>query len=448
MPPSPPSPASCTANEVPAWLIKIARDRTASRNGRKGGVRREVDGTPARVSGCGGEDKDAARSGDLGTAEMSSVSRQEDDGGQQRVAGDTGGPGGAERAPLEEDDLSPGQEGLEAIPPSSRYSYGDFSSASSTASSSTSTSGFSTHSASSATTVSSTTTFSAATGGWGGQACHPLQGFTACAQKALDFEEGNCDADTPTAESCESAGPFSVPVSPTTHADETITFSSLSISAPVEPAPLHLDRPASPSTASVSSTVPGEQPPLPPSDDSILTPPENFAMVSAGLYRSSFPRSQNFSFLRSLGLKSVLTLVESEYPQENLDFYEAEGIQFFQIPIPSNKEPFVSIPEDKLVAALAVALDARNLPMLIHCNKGKHRTGCLIGVLRRLQAWSLTAVFEEYRRYSHPKSRALDLQCIEMFGGLPTVWRTVDHAFLPSWAEPDPPPSPPPAPPP
>lgn len=35
-------------------------------------------------------------------------------------------------------------------------------------------------------------------------------------------------------------------------------------------------------------------------------PPSNFGMVAPGVYRSSFPKPENFAFLRSLGLKSVL----------------------------------------------------------------------------------------------------------------------------------------------
>ena len=53
----------------------------------------------------------------------------------------------------------------------------------------------------------------------------------------------------------------------------------------------------------------------------------------------------------------------------------------------------------------------------------QHRTGCLVGTLRRLQTWSLTAIFDEYRRYSHPKSRQMDLQFIEAFKGLDRVRR-------------------------
>jgi tyrosine-protein phosphatase SIW14 len=45
-----------------------------------------------------------------------------------------------------------------------------------------------------------------------------------------------------------------------------------------------------------------------------LLPPQNFAMVESGVYRSSFPRTKNCSFLRSLNLKTVISLVPEEYP--------------------------------------------------------------------------------------------------------------------------------------
>lgn len=59
----------------------------------------------------------------------------------------------------------------------------------------------------------------------------------------------------------------------------------------------------------------------------------------------------------------------------------------------------------------------------------QHRTGCLVGVLRRLQTWSLTAIFEEYRRFSHPKSRQMDLQFIEAFKGLELVSHTLSFSL-------------------
>ncbi|CAJ0908802.1 15248_t:CDS:2 [Entrophospora sp. SA101] len=115
-----------------------------------------------------------------------------------------------------------------------------------------------------------------------------------------------------------------------------------------------------------------------------------------------------------------------------MKFLEANNIKLCQFGIAGNKEPFVQIPEDKICDALAVILDRRNHPILIHCNKGKHRTGCLIGCLRKLQRWSHTSIFDEYRRFSHPKSRSLDQQFIELFD-TSQVWKLVDKMFIPNW---------------
>lgn len=41
-------------------------------------------------------------------------------------------------------------------------------------------------------------------------------------------------------------------------------------------------------------------------DDLQYTPPFNFAMVDNGIYRSGFPDSTNFSFIQTLGLRSIV----------------------------------------------------------------------------------------------------------------------------------------------
>src|SRR4051794_3004883 len=51
---------------------------------------------------------------------------------------------------------------------------------------------------------------------------------------------------------------------------------------------------------------------------------------------------------------------------------------------------------------------------VLNASSLQHRTGCLIGCLRRLQDWSLTAIFNEYRRFAYPKARSMDLQFIEL----------------------------------
>eukprot|EP00245_Coleochaete_scutata_P008218 TRINITY_DN245_c0_g2_i1.p1 TRINITY_DN245_c0_g2~~TRINITY_DN245_c0_g2_i1.p1 ORF type:complete len:193 (+),score=34.33 TRINITY_DN245_c0_g2_i1:39-581(+) len=149
--------------------------------------------------------------------------------------------------------------------------------------------------------------------------------------------------------------------------------------------------------------------------EELFIPPINFAMVDKGVYRSGYPNTKNLPFLNKLGLRSVVYLCPEKYPEVVLDFLEKNNIKLFHFGIEGNKEPFVDIPEDVIRDALQVLLDARNHPILIHCNKGKHRTGCLVGCLRKVQKWSLTAMFDEYRRFAGTKVRMLDQQFMELF---------------------------------
>ena len=136
-------------------------------------------------------------------------------------------------------------------------------------------------------------------------------------------------------------------------------------------------------------------------------------MVWRGIYRSSYPTKRNFPFLQQLRLRSILFLCPEEYPESHHAFLQDHNIQLLQYGIEGNKGPFDEIPEDSLRAALRDVLDARNHPLLIHCNQGKHRTGCLVGCLRKVQRWSLVAIFDEYRRFAGSKARVVDLHFIE-----------------------------------
>ena len=144
-------------------------------------------------------------------------------------------------------------------------------------------------------------------------------------------------------------------------------------------------------------------------------PPINFSTVESGFFRSSFPSTKNFPFLKRLKLKTILSLVVEEYPAKNLKFLKEQHIELIQIGLSPNKEPFVEAQYELIVKALKTICDRRNHPILIHCNSGKHRTGTVVGCVRKLQGWCLSSIFAEYIRFSNPKHRVLDQQCIELF---------------------------------
>ncbi|KAL2041254.1 hypothetical protein N7G274_006199 [Stereocaulon virgatum] len=145
-------------------------------------------------------------------------------------------------------------------------------------------------------------------------------------------------------------------------------------------------------------------------------PVKNFGEVAPRFYRSSFPYAGNLDHLKSLGLKTILTLVndKNESP-EFTKFVNDNGINNIRIEVPAHKSPEVVIPIDIITRVLKIMLDKSNYPLLVHCNKGKHRTGCMVACYRKLHGWSNAAIITEYRRYAVEKFRPLDEAFISSF---------------------------------
>ncbi|XP_055818579.1 tyrosine-protein phosphatase DSP3-like [Solanum dulcamara] len=150
-------------------------------------------------------------------------------------------------------------------------------------------------------------------------------------------------------------------------------------------------------------------------DDVLLVPPTNFSAVEDNcIYRSGLPQPSNFLFLQSLNLRSIIYLCPEPYPEENLEFLRINNIKLFQFGIDGTKEPS-AMSSTAITEALKVITDVRNHPVLIHCKRGKHRTGCLVGCLRKLQSWCMSAVVEEYKHFAGTKWRETDLKFLENY---------------------------------
>ncbi|KAJ3321238.1 tyrosine-protein phosphatase required for protection against superoxide stress (By similarity) [Boothiomyces sp. JEL0866] len=124
-------------------------------------------------------------------------------------------------------------------------------------------------------------------------------------------------------------------------------------------------------------------------------PPPNYGMVENKLYRSGQPNELNFPFLEKLELKTIIFL---------------GMVRLISAPEDPNQK-FLNFIDDQEIAFHHLGYNAT----MVMCNLGRHRTGTVVGCLRKLQRWNLTAIFEEYRRYAGPKVRILSEQFIELF---------------------------------
>jgi tyrosine-protein phosphatase SIW14 len=147
-----------------------------------------------------------------------------------------------------------------------------------------------------------------------------------------------------------------------------------------------------------------------------LVAPTNFGIVVQDkIFRSDFPKLDNFEFLtQTLRLRTILTLVEGPHPPEFERFLATQGIKHITINLPANKTEITMAQED-LGKALSVVLDQANYPLLIHCNQGKHRTGCVVGIFRRVQGSSVETALREYWNYAGVKARLFDEELIKSF---------------------------------
>ncbi|KAL3637188.1 hypothetical protein CASFOL_019487 [Castilleja foliolosa] len=144
-----------------------------------------------------------------------------------------------------------------------------------------------------------------------------------------------------------------------------------------------------------------------------LLPPINFSVVIDNLvYRSGHLEPCNIPFVHSLKLRSIIYLCPERYPKENLQFLQSNHINLFQFGIDCDNEDTFPIPIRK---ALKLLNDEKNYPVLIHCKCGLHRTGCLVGCLRKLHNWCTTPVLEEYRKTAGKRFREVDLKFIEKY---------------------------------
>ena len=188
-------------------------------------------------------------------------------------------------------------------------------------------------------------------------------------------------------------------------------------------------------------------------------PPLNFSLVEDGIYRSGFPMPINYPFLERLELKTIIYLgdlgQEKKEKKQKKDkekekekdknttlevlanykqWIDSNDITFHHLMMESSQEPFlnqdrIKQAQESLTTALQLMLDRNNFPMLIHSNKGKHRIGVLVGLMRKiLQGWCMSGIFEEYEKFAMGKSE-IDLEFIELWQ--PELW--VDDKWRPDF---------------
>ncbi|CDU22483.1 related to OCA1-putative protein tyrosine phosphatase [Sporisorium scitamineum] len=187
---------------------------------------------------------------------------------------------------------------------------------------------------------------------------------------------------------------------------------------------------------------------------SLVEPPALFASVAPQIYRSATPLPSNHSFLRTLQLRTILSLTAELPPPSLTAFCKKHGIKFLHFglrrwgtpdlssSLPSTDDtdaldlsflhtttPATSstpsthssssssqtLTEELVKDSLQILLTSSYHPVLVTDTSGIHEIGVLLGCLRKLQRWNFATILLEYRHFAGNRARATNERFVEMF---------------------------------
>ena len=107
--------------------------------------------------------------------------------------------------------------------------------------------------------------------------------------------------------------------------------------------------------------------------------PTRFAQVTPSLYRGGQPSRAQLALLRTLGVRTVISLRQSRaaLDDERRDA-EALGLRFLSFPFSGLDRPAPA----QLHAVVAAMVDARGGGVYVHCRQGRDRTSLVVALYR------------------------------------------------------------------
>ncbi|KAJ1434142.1 protein-tyrosine phosphatase [Ochromonadaceae sp. CCMP2298] len=148
--------------------------------------------------------------------------------------------------------------------------------------------------------------------------------------------------------------------------------------------------------------------------------PLGFSKVQEGVYRSAYPASKSFPFIRTLGLKSMVCLCPGDVRSELETFCAEQSITLLKYDVKFNQDPFLCMCEDTINAILDHVQNDANQPVLLFSFNGRVSTACVVGCLRKRTRWCMSSIILEFEQFSEPDGSLCDLQFIDSFESKPS----------------------------
>lgn len=127
---------------------------------------------------------------------------------------------------------------------------------------------------------------------------------------------------------------------------------------------------------------------------------ENFGKINENYYRGSQPLADQFTQLKTLGIKTVIDLRQDSVKQAS-EWARAAGLEYVNIPLTTKR----AASEEQTKHFLKLVNDQANWPVYVHCKGGRHRTGEMTAIYRITRdGWSADQAYEEMKKYDFEDS--------------------------------------------
>jgi protein tyrosine/serine phosphatase len=125
---------------------------------------------------------------------------------------------------------------------------------------------------------------------------------------------------------------------------------------------------------------------------------DNFGQVNDGYFRGAQPKGHDYQDLAAIGVKTVIDLSNDQ--ETEAQSVQAAGMKFVRIPLTTTAAPAATAIEK----FLSLVNDPSNLPVYVHCQGGRHRTGVMTAIYRMSHDhWTPDRAFAEMVQYQFKK---------------------------------------------
>ncbi len=122
---------------------------------------------------------------------------------------------------------------------------------------------------------------------------------------------------------------------------------------------------------------------------------DNFGRINDTYFRGSQPDGDEYTQLKTLGVKTVIDLQQDGFAGE-AELVEAAGMKFVRIPMTTHEAPTRA----QLDQFLKLVNNPASQPVYVHCAGGRHRTGVMTAAYRiSRDGWTAEQAFKEMKAY-------------------------------------------------